>query len=489
MKKKTPRNFLVLTLILTYSLIIMCLVLVQKPLTPNEAQNIYMGRGILSERILTCNGPSSGDNNIPITEMMCAYTGSVAVAPIVNAIMDKFAGFYLARFIGLILCLCLIFLIYLAGNTVFHGKRGLLTAAVFVLLGVPLYLSPSATADGFIAFFFGASLWFIESAAECQTTREKAFMLLTAALALSIAAITNYIVILFVASVVLYVFLRHRVVAASVFFLLPLLAVLLIYGYLAVLPAWPFLKNSLYFSLAHLDVNSSLKFNYIYEWLALPYLLATFGIFHKGEGKTAFFLMLFSSPAFLIPFISNDNGSTHSVVMLFLIFIAPAVAMGVEHMGNLFASRNPMSFVKPLFITAVLVVFFVFGFQQIKKLGRDYPDLSPAVTFFQGNSISGMTVLVDSDYGAPEYVYRYFLESGKQLVRIVPIVRGNDKDRENVLANMGPEYVVIDEYHSDRSFNQASSDYLARGFKIIKAYQMILSSGIKNISIFQKGAL
>jgi hypothetical protein len=100
-----------------------------------------------------------------------------------------------------------------------------------------------------------------------------------------------------------------------------------------------------------------------------------------------------------------------------------------------------------------------------------------------------MTVLVDSDYGEPEYLYRYFLESGKRSVRIVPIVRGNDKDRENVLTKMRPDYVVMDEYHSDRSFNQASSDYLARGFTIIKTYQIILSSCIKNISIFQKGAL
>jgi hypothetical protein len=210
-------------------------------------------------------------------------------------------------------------------------------------------------------------------------------------------------------------------------------------------------------------------------------------MFHKGDGKTAFSLMLLSSPAFLIPFISNDPGSTHSVVMLFLIFIVPAVAMGVEHMGDLFSSNNRMSFVKPLFITAVLIVIFVFGFQQIKKLQRDCPNLSPAVTFFEENSIPGMIVLVDSDFGWPEYLYRYFLESGKQSVRIVPI---NDKDRENIVARMLPDYVVVDEYYSNKlSFEQASLEYAAQGFTSIKTYQMTLSSGIKNIRIFQKGAL
>lgn len=487
MKKQTLLNSLILALIITYSLIIMCLGIIQKPLTPNEAQNIYMGRAILSEGILACNDYSTEDNNVAIKGLMCAYAGSVYMAPIVNAIMDGFAGFYLARFVGLILCLCLVLLIYLIGNTVYHGKRGIMTAAAFVMLGIPLYLSPAATADALTAFFFGAALWFIESAAKYQTTRGKALVLVSAALALSVAAITNYVVILFVVSVVLYVFFRHRVVAASVFFLLPLFAVLLLYGYFVVLPAWPFLKYPIHFSLTHLDENISIKFNYIYEWLALPYLMATFGMFHKDDGKKASFLMLLSSPAFLIPFISNDIASTHSVVMLFLIFIVPAVAMGVEHMGDLFSSNNRMSFVKPLFITAVLIVIFVFGFQQIKKLQRDCPNLSPAVTFFEENSIPGMIVLADSDFGWPEYLYRYFLESGKQSVRIVPI---NDKDRENIVARMLPDYVVVDEYYSNKlSFEQASLEYAAQGFTSIKTYQMTLSSGIKNIRIFQKGAL
>ena len=101
-----------------------------------------------------------------------------------------------------------------------------------------------------------------------------------------------------------------------------------------------------------------------------------------------------------------------------------------------------------------------------------------------------MTVLVDSGYGEPEYLYRYFLESGQRSVRIVPIVRGNDKERGNILMKVGPDYVVVDEYYSNiLSFEQASLDYVAHGFTIIKNYQMTLSSGLKNIRIFQKGAL
>ena len=75
-------------------------------------------------------------------------------------------------------------------------------------------------------------------------------------------------------------------------------------------------------------------------------------------------------------------------------------------------------------------------------------------------------------------------------MRIVPIVRGNDKERGNILMKVGPDYVVVDEYYSNiLSFEQASLDYVAHGFTIIKNYQMTLSSGLKNIRIFQKGAL
>lgn len=486
MKKQSLLNPLALALIITYSLIVMCLGIVQKPLTANEAQNIYMGRAILSEGALACDDYSEEDDHAALKKLMCAYAGSVSTAPLINAIMDGFAGFYLARLVGLILCLLLILLIYQTANTVYHGRKGLMAAAVFVMIGIPLYLSSAVTADALAAFFFGLALMLIESGAERETTSETSLILVSAALALSVAAITNYVVILFLVSVVVYVFLRYRI-TAGLFFLLPLCVILLLYSYFAVIPAWPFLKYPVHFSVTHLNENTSIKFNYIYEWLALPYLVATFGMFHKENGKKAALLMLLSAPAFLIPFTSNDIAATHSVVLLFLILIIPAVAIGVEHMGELFSSNNQMSFIKPLFITAVLVIVFVFGIQQMKKLQRDCPNLSPAITFFEENSISGTTILVDSDFGWPEYLYRYFLETDKQSVRIVP---NNDTDRENVVAKISPDYVVMDEYYSSQlSFEQASLQYAAQGFTPVKNYRLKFSAGFKNIIIFQKGAL
>jgi len=489
MTKEHPRNSFRLALILVFSLAVMCWGALQNPLAPQEAQNIYMGRGILAEGFVACTEPAPPDSDRSIGGMMCAYPGSVAIAPLVTASADRFAGLYGARFVHIILGLGLVLLIYLIGNSPFYGKRGLLAATTFAFLGIPLQLSSSATTDAFAALFLGASFWFIESAAGSRPARERAFMLSVGALSLSLAVMTNYIVLFFVVSVMLYVFLRHRAVAASVFFLLPLLAALSFYGYFAFLPAWPFLVKSTHFSLARSAVIPVINFDYIFEWLSLPYLLATFGLFHNEKGRNAFFLMLLSAPAFLVPFVSFDISSIHSVVFFSLVFLAPAAALGVDHMGDLFSSYNMMSFVKQLFVSAVLVVILVFGFQQIKKLKRDYPDLSPAVTFFQGKGVPGFTVLVDSDYGSPEYVYRYVLEAENPSVRVIPIVRGDEREREEILTKMDPDYVVMDDYHSDRSYNRASLEYLLKGFTVVKTYQMTLSSGIKNIKIFQKGAL
>ncbi len=487
MTKRISRDSLLLALILFYSLAGMYWSLTQTPLTPNEARGIYMGRALLKEGAPACTGLP--DKSRPIEEVMCAYQGSVAIAPLAIAAADRFAGLHTARSIGLILCLCLVVLIYHICNSPFHGKRGLLAAAAFVFMGIPLQLSTSATADAIAALFFCISLWLAESAAGDRPFHERAFMLVACALSLSLAAITNYIIILLVASVVLYVFHRHRIVESSVFFLLPLLFVLSLYGYFALVPAWPYLSGSMHFHLTGIKLSHSLNLEYIYEWLALPYLLATFGIFNKEGGEKAFYLMLLSFPVFLASIMSYDISSIHSAVFFSLIFLAPAAAMGIEHMGDLFSSNNPASFVKPLFVGAILVVILIFGLQQIKKVRKDYPDLSPAVTFFLEKGTSGITVLVDSDYGYPEYVYRYFLESENPASRVVPILRANEKEREAVLAKVDPGFVVLDDYHSDRSFNRASLEYLSRGFGMVKTYQMTHSSGIKNIRIFQKEAL
>lgn len=489
MIKTSTSNFLILALILTYSFAVMCWGLIINPVTPDEARTIYIGRGTMAREPLQCQYLKSPDSSHSIREIMCEYPGSSAIVPFATATADRFAGIYGARFISVILGLSLIILIYLTGNTLLHGKKGILAAATFVFLGIPLQLSSSANATVYSAFFLGASLLFIESAVEARTLRAKRLMLLVSAFSFSLVVMTNYIAVLFALPLVLFVFLRHRFLAACAFFLLPFLAAVSLYYYVAVLTALPSLEKSVIFALARAKAMSSLSFSYILNWLAMPYLLATFGIFHKERGENAFFMILLASPAFIVRFVSSDVSATHSAVLLSLVFLAPAGALGIAQMGNLFSSNISANFVKPLFITSVLVVIWVFGLQQIKALNHTYPNLSPAAAFLRQMASKDMTVLVESDYGSPEYVYRYYLDSANLAIQVVPIVRGDKKEREEAVTRMKPDYVVIDDLHSYRSFDQASFEYQTLGFTVAKAYQMSLSSGIKNVKIFQRGSL
>jgi hypothetical protein len=489
-KKKATNNTLLIMLILIYGLSVMCWALFRDPLAPDEAKSIFMGRNVIAERILPCSESMATNNpTSAIESLTCAYPGSVAIAPLVIALADSFAGIYGSRLVGAILGLLLIILVYQIGNTPLHGKRGLITAATFVFLGLPLQLSVTASAGIYVAFFVGFSLLLIESKAESRSGRQRGFLLLLAALLFALAMMTNYITVLFAIPFVLFVFFRYRFAAGSLFFLLPLITILSLYGYLAVLPAWSSLYDTLGLSLPGMWTIPSSQFIYILNWLTMPYLLATFGIFHKEGGKNAFLMMLLASPSFLTPYISSKVGDVHTAVFISLIFLTPPAALGVERMGELFSSHKSMPLVKPFFVSIILIIIWVFGIQQIKELKRESPDLSPAVAFLYQKGSACTTVLVDSDYGSPEYVYRYYLEARIPPARVAPIARGNEKERRDMVVSMRPDYVVVDDYHSVRSFVQACHEYLAQGFTVAKTYQMSLASGVKNVRIFQRGTL
>ncbi|HYQ48398.1 MAG TPA: hypothetical protein VEP69_04970 [Thermodesulfovibrionales bacterium] len=482
MTRQAPRKSLLLILILAYSLIVLCWGLARSPFTTTEAKNIYIGRGLTTAGNTGWSGPAG--------EITSVQQGAYSIAPLIISGAERYTGFYGSRFVSVMLGLLLVLLIFLTGNTSLYGKRGLLAAITFVFLGIPLQLSAFATSTPYTALFFAASILLIEAAAETASYRRRILMLLFSSLSLTAAVTMNYISMLFLVPLVLYVFLRHRFLHAGGFFLLPLAAALSVYD-TAILPAGASIGSSLAFPLSHAsaDMLSSLNFTYIFNWLSMPYLLAIFGIFHREGGKKAFFAMLLSLPAFLVNFIDPDLNATHLAVLLATIFMAPAAALGIDHMGDIFSSHNPMASVKSLFIFAVLLVLWVFGLQQIKELNRNNPDLTDAVGFLRARNLDGVTILVDSDYGSPEYFYRYFLESGSRPPQVLPVVRATGEERKQVVAATRPEYVVLDDYHSDRSFTLASLDYLSQGFTVAKTYQMSLSSGIRTVKIFHKGVL
>jgi hypothetical protein len=489
MTEKRRRDTLLIALILVYGLAVMCWGLFRDPLSPDEAKSIYMGRQVMSGSTLSCPPRVSDYPSGALENLMCAYSGSVVIAPFTIAFADFLAGICGARLVGAVLGLVLVIMVYRTGNSPTYSRHGTLAAATFVFLGLPLQLSAIANSSVFAVFFVGLSLMLIEDNAESGSARHRRGMLLLASLSFAVAAMTSYVVVVFAVLLVPYVFLRYRFFAWSLFFLIPLMIVLTLYGYFAVLPAWPALQNTLELSLSAWGMTPSSRFVYVFDWLAMPYLLATFGMFHGKGGKNSFLLMVLASPAFFIPLMSSTAGDIHTAVFISLVFLAPAAALGVAHMGELFSYNNAMSLVKPFFVTAILTIIWVFGIQQIKELKRERPDLSSAVGFLRQKGTARSTVLVDSDYGSPEYVYRYYLETKTTPARVIPLARGGEKERKDMVIYTHPDYVVVDDHHSDRSFDRACSDYEAQGFRLAAAYRMSPVSGVKNIRIFQKGAL
>jgi hypothetical protein len=49
-----------------------------------------------------------------------------------------------------------------------------------------------------------------------------------------------------------------------------------------------------------------------------------------------------------------------------------------------------------------------------------------------------------------------------------------------------PDFVVLDDLHSDRSFQRARREYLAQGFSVASAWQTTLASGIWNLTVLER---
>jgi hypothetical protein len=219
----------------------------------------------------------------------------------------------------------------------------------------------------------------------------------------------------------------------------------------------------------------------------MPFLLATFALFHRDGGPRAAVAMAIAGAAFLVPFVSPGPDDAHTAKLLAFLVLAPAAGVGVARMGEIFALGNPSPRARPLFTAAVLVVLCVFGVHEMRTLRREGPDLSAAIAFLKEDA-GGRTVLVESDSGSPEYVYRYFLEAATPPARVVPIAGADAIERREALRSARPDFVVLDEHHSDRSFGAATREYLGQGFSVAATYRMLLASGPRSVQVLRRAA-
>lgn len=211
----------------------------------------------------------------------------------------------------------------------------------------------------------------------------KNLWLFAASVALFLTSITKYLMPVFIPALLLYVLWKHKIRRTFLFFLLPLGICLLLYAYFALYPA----KAALTEHVTHVSAASHIPLrtlaDWAFRWIALPYLLAIFGAFHREKGRTAILLIALSMPLLILHFLTGAEQSINKNVIFSIIFLCPAAALGIDHIGELFSMKSPSPWVKYFFSITVIAIIWVNGLHDLKWLEKQYPDFSPVVDFLK----------------------------------------------------------------------------------------------------------
>jgi hypothetical protein len=459
---------------------------VATPLGPEEAKAIFLGRAVLAAGPPACP-PAAGAAGEPAAAP-CGWPGSVVLVPAVAAWAEGRGGLAGARLGAAATGILLVLVVHRVASGRRWGRRGLLAAATFVALGVPLQLLSTVHPRVLAAALLGLAVLLAEAPGEGEAARRGAWPLAAlggAALAVAVAASYPAAVFALPLAVAIAAARRDRAAAA---FVLALAAALAAYGWAAVRPAWPELRNALGPLPPGGWAGLPARLVVVLDGLAMPLLLSAFALFDRESRGAAAAAMAVACAAFLVPLASARMGDEHTARLLACAVLAPAVGVGVDRMARIFASGNPSPRARPLFTAAVLAVIAAFGVHETRALRRDGPDLSAAIAFLRADGAGGRTLLVESDYGSPELVYRYYLEAASPPARVVPLARADASERSAALRSARPDYVVLDEHHSDRSFGTASREYLAQGFSLAASYRMPLGSGARSVHVLRREA-
>lgn len=434
----------------------------------DEALNIQMGRQVLGQD--ACPG--------------CAQnTGSVAVQPILVALGDMVAGIWGSRALGIFFGLSLTGLIYAATATLIPRTQALFAATIFLFSGPTLYLSTLATYDIVAAFFLGLSLFCLLKAR--TTVRHGDNWLFSAGIALFLASITKYVVIVFAPLLIVYLLLGKNRLRGIISFVIPFLFLIALYILFALYPVLDTIRGSALSVYTESQVSGSQLASWAFRWVAMPYLLAIFGMFHEKYGRIALVFTILSTPVILFHLVTGAEQSVNKNVLFALVFLAPAAAIGIDHLGNIFSFNAAMNWVKPFFTVILFVILWAFGLNQMRWLQGQYPDLAPVIEYFRHDGKDGMTVLIDSDFG--DAVYSYSLEKEFPRARFRSIAEYSNAHPSLASAEIMPDYIILDDYYTKKPFRQKALSYIREGgYSLSKNFILKLSWGEKTVSIYRR---
>ncbi len=453
--------------LLLYGFIIMAFTLNYNSAYLDEAHNILMGQKVMTgQYCYTCK----------------QYAGSVMIEPILASMGDYYGGIRGARVVSIFFGLGLTAVVYGITRQLFEGRYGLISAMLFLFSGTSLYLSKLATFDIVSAFFLGLALLLLLLGEKNQSFSRKGLLFFAAASALFLSAMTKYVVAVFIPPLILYAFIRNKFFQPLLFFFLPLVIFISLYVYFAIYPVREILADTLTTVYDHTQIPFRTLSDWIFRWMAMSYLLSVFGFFHEEKGKTALLLFVLSTPIILLHLFTGVEQSVNRDVIFSHIFLAPAAAIGVDHLANIFSLRSPNQWVKPFFITAILIVLWVFGIQELRWLEKQYPDMSPVISFFREKGFDGMTVSIDSNYGVTVYAYSLGIYYPQARFLSVAEIDGVDSMGRPLYEKVN--FIVFDGYYGKKDLRDRALHYLQSNYFLMETFKIPVSWGTTDIKIF-----
>jgi hypothetical protein len=306
--------------------------------------------------------------------------------------------------------------------------------------------------------------------------------LLAGAIVLFLAVITKYIVSVFIPPLVLYVLWKHRFSRTLLYFLLPLCMLISAYGYYALYPVREDILESVVSSYSESQVNFITLISWMLRWVAMPYLLVAFGMFHKEKGKTAILLFALSMPIIILHLVTGAERSVNKNVIFSIIFLSPAAALGVDHMGSLFSMGSTHNGVKSFVTVAILFVVWVYGLHDLRWLEKQYPDEIQVINFLRESGHDSMTVAINSDYG--QAIFDYSLGSQFPKAQFVSFTEIQKTYQSGQPRNKKADFVVINGYYGKEYIRQDMLDFLKNDYRLMKELRIPLAWGVQSVQIF-----
>ena len=225
----------------------------------------------------------------------------------------------------------------------------------------------------------------------------------------------------------------------------------------------------------------------MFRLLGMPYLLASFGLFHEKWKGTALLFIALSTPLVIYHVVFGDVQALDRDVVYSIVFLVPAMALGVDHMGTLFSYNISLSWVKPFFTVTILIILWVFGIYEFRWLQKQHSDLTPVFSSLNLKGFDGMTVAIDANRNHADYLYRYSLEKKHAASRFIQISDGGAIDMERALQREKPDFVVIDRWTDGKpGFVRDVPGDIDKNFSLVEKFDIPFSLGVENIKIFRR---